>query len=189
MEYAVDASKNQTLGIRGWILIICTIEIFIAKYFTPFKIGIKGISEINFIIFIFLVMAGIRISLNREKISFQSFDYPLIILLVYSFFSILFSCYFYNYSYIEELILFKNYLNPFIIYFLFKNVIRTTKEAKTLIYILVIVLAIICFHALLSYFFSESEYIHYRGRAQGIIKEPNVLAMFILFHSPFLFSF
>lgn len=186
METITTIAKRDSVGINGWLLIICIIEIFITLYLTPFKTGIKGVSVLNFVILILFISGAIRITFNHERICFQLFDYLLIIYLGYSFFSVLLSCYYYEYNYSEELILFKNYLNHFIIYFLLKNAIKTTKEAKILIYTLIFLLITICLHGLISYFFTDSAYIHYEGRVQGIIGEPNVFGMFLVFMSPFL---
>lgn len=181
--------EQESLGIHGFLLIFCVIELFIAIYFPIFSIGIKGVSELNLVIFILFLLTISRVLIRREKACIHGFDYVIFLYIFYSLLSYIYSCYSNEYSYLDEFIAFKNLMNHFIIYFLLKNAIENIKQAQALITSLIIIFVFASVFSLLAYFFwpHGSDFISKGIRARSIFGDSNLFGMFIVTLSPFLF--
>ena len=188
MSYSRIHFEQDSLGIQGFLLILCVIGLFIAVYFPILSIGIKGVSELNLLIFILFLLAISQVVLKRENVCIHGFDYIILVYIFYCVLSIIYSCYANGYSYVEELVLFKNILmNPLIIYFLLKNAIGNIRQARALIATLIIALVLLSAFGILANFFWQDAFISTRGRTQGIFGCSNTFGKFILITSPLLF--
>lgn len=187
LSYSRIHFEQDSLGIQGFLLILCVIGLFIAVYFPILSIGIRGVSELNLLIFLLFLLAISQVVIKRKSACIHGFDYIILAYIFYCCLSVIYSCYSNGYSYVLELSLFKNRLmNHFILYFLLKNAIGNTRQARALITTLIIVLVLLSAFGLLSYFFGVDSFVHKASRAQSIFGCPNTFAKFILITSPFL---
>jgi O-antigen ligase len=186
LHYNDETSEKEYLGLQGYVLIFCVFELFIALFFPVFKVNIKGITELNLIIYILLFLSAIHIVIKRGKPSFHRHDFIILIYLIYCMFSVGYS-YFYNgYPFKKELFALKNWMNPIVIYFLIKNSIENRKQAIALSNSLTIILVLSSAISLIGYFLMPDIFAT-RGRVAGVVGQSNLFGMFIVTLSPLLF--
>jgi len=183
-----ETAEQEYLGLQGYVLIFCVFELFIALFFPIIKVNIKGITELNLIIYTLLFLSAINIMIKREKLSFQGHDFIILIYLIYCTFSVVYSCIFNGYAFKKELFALKNWMNPIVIYFLIKNSIANKKQVIALSNSLTIILVFSSTISLIGYFVMP-EIFTIRGRVAGVVGQSNLFAMFIITLSPLLFLF
>lgn len=187
MDYTKIKSEQEPLGLQGCLLIFCVVQLYIAIYFPIFGFGIKGVSQLNLVIFTFFLFSIYQVVIKREKACIHSFDYIILVYIFYCLLSIIYSCYSNGYSYVEELILFKNrLLNHFIIYFLLKNAIGNIRQARALLTTLIVALVLLSTFGILANFFWQDAFISTSGRTRAIFECSNTFGMFIVLTSPLL---
>lgn len=186
-HYNEATSDQESLGIQGFLLIFCVFELFIALFCPIFKTNIKGISELNLVIYILFILSAINLAILRTKLCIHNHDYIIFIYLIYCFFSVIYSCFSNEYNFKKELVELKSWMNPIVIYFLVKNSIRNVKQVIALRYSLTIILVLSSTISIIGYFLLPDIFVGHEGRAVGIVKQHNLFGMFIITLSPLLF--
>jgi O-antigen ligase len=189
LEFSNNELQDKGLSLEDILLIFCFVWFFVAKFCPVINLGIKGISELNLVIYIFLFLSTLQMVLKREKPCFHSPDLAIIFIMVYCFISVVVYCYLDGLSYTGELVSLKHYLNPFIVYFLLKNAISNLKQIRVLLNCLIVALVFTCVLSFVAYAFSLGSFIHFSGRAQAFFDNPNGLAVFIATLFPLLLAF
>ena len=160
---------------------------------------IRGISFQN-IVLITSLLVLIATNLKRENRLFlkSPLQLPMMLIVFYTFFSMIFTYMLgqYTRSFIGLLGDFKAYFNPFIVFLITYNLLRSKKETKITIYILVaFFITQIALHTLAYY--GIADFIKYEisnkivsgmyqpgYRVQGLLHQPNIFALFLVLFLP-----
>jgi len=186
LHYQEETSEQEYFGLQGYILIFCVFELFIALFYPILKVNIKGITELNIVLYILLFLSAIHIVIKRGKLSFHRHDFIILIYLIYCMFSVGHSHFYNGYPLKKEVFALKNWMNPIVIYFLIKNAIENKKQATALKNSLTVILVLSAVISIIGYFLMPDVFAT-RGRVAGVVGQSNLYGMFIVTLSPLLF--
>jgi len=184
----------RAINILFWLLLAA----FVIEFSLNIRVSpIPGFSLKNMAMYsLILVMLVANPAMNKPLIGKNSVNVPIVFFILYCLASLLATALFKvvpNYSLATELVLFKSYMDPYVLFIVVYSAVHDEKSINNLLFALVGVLIVFLSITLLSSFgvlsVGRVTVDERWGRTTGAFSEPNQFAAYVVLFMPLLFVF
>lgn len=176
--------------------------LLMAAFVLEFSLGVRisaipGLSLKNIVLYSLIVSLFVaNMMRNKPVIASNSVNVPIVLFIAYCFFSMLATALMNvvpNYSIVSQLIFFKTYMDPFVLFILTYSILHDEESIKKLLFALVVLLVVFLAITALSAFdivnVDRATVDEKWGRSKGAFAEPNQFAAYLAAFVPLVLAF